>query len=235
MMKPLALATLAFVLLAGCTPTEPAPTETTTPVVEPVETPEPDPTADVFLTLRVHLTQATGAERTATLTVYEPTPTSDSADEMAELANCLVYTSNLDLGPGFEGEPAWFGRADVTVTGSGAWDQEHAVRVDTGGYGSISQGDGVWYADTDVCANLVSGPGTSTFATYFPLGMAEGGIEGALNWSHFGFSDLGDAGGVTYDSCTVELSPHAETLSPAESGWALHEEPFGCYMGPASY
>ena len=234
-MKPLACAALTLVLLAGCTPTAPAPTETTPPIVAPVETPEPEPTSPVFLTLSVHMTQATGAERTATLTVYEPTPTSESADEMADLEDCLVYTSNLDFGVGFEGEPAWFGRSEVSVTGSGEWDQEHAVRVETGGYGSIGHGDGVWFADTESCANWISGPGSADFSTYFALGMAEGGIEGVLNWSLFGFADAGDAGGVTYDSCTVELSPHAEALSPAESGWALRTESYGCYMGPASY
>ena len=109
------------------------------------------------------------------------------------------------------------------------------MRVDTGGYGSISAGDGVWLADTEACANWVSGPGSAAFATYFPLGMAEGGIEGVLSWSLFGFSDAGDAGGVTYDQCAVELSPHAESLRPADSGWALHPDSFGCYTGPASY
>lgn len=236
-MKPLAVAALALVLLAGCTPTVPEPSAAPADATEtaaPAETDAPEATDPVFLTLTTRMTQPSGAQRTATITVYEPTPTSESADEMADLADCLVYTSNLDYGVGFEGEPAWFGRSEVTVTGSGEWDQEHAVRVDAGGYGSIAHGDGVWFADTEGCANWVSGPGSAAFSTFYALGMAEGGIEGVLNWSVFGFSDAGDAGGVTYDNCSVELSPHAESLSPAESGWMLHTDSFGCYMGPAS-
>ncbi len=237
------LAVLAVLALAACDPAPtPLPAATTSSVDAADETATPSPSAtsaglpdDYFLRLTARMTQiSSGQVFTAVLTVHKPTPTSSSAAEISALAPCLVYTSNFAADSAGSPEPAWYGRADLTVTGDGEWDENFGVRIDTGGTANISTGDGAWFADDITCANVLRYPGTAEFVTYFPLNYAEGGIDGALNWSIFGFSDQGDAGGVKYDQCSVELSPHAESLSPAESGWVLHTANFGCYMGPTS-
>jgi hypothetical protein len=234
-LAPLAL--VAALTLAGCGGGDPV--DSADPTAPVVETPtatatpaEPVDEAEVFLTLSARMTEVTGQQLSATLTVYEPRPESESADLISALdPACVVYTSNRAEDAAGSPEPAWFGHARLTVTGDDTWSDDHAVRIDTGGRANIGAGEASWFADNITCANLLVGAGTSTFATYFPLNYAEGGIEGALNWSIMGFSDQGDAGGVTYDECSVELSAHAQSLSPAESGWSLHHE-LGCYMSP---
>lgn len=228
---------VATMALVGCGGSA-DPSASSSPIVE---TPSPTATevpveADegaVFLTIRARMTEVTGEQLSAELVIFEPTPESESAALIAMLdPACLVYTSNRASDAAGSPEPAWYGRATLTVTGDDTWNQDHAVRIDTGGYANIGVGDASWFGDSITCANLIEKAGTSEFATYFPLNYAEGGIEGALNWSIMGFSDQGDAGGVTYDECSIQLSAHAESLSPAESGWAL-EHDRGCYMSPA--
>ena len=236
-----AVALIAALSLAGCGDNtgNPAPTATAeTPTATPTETPtasaDPDE-GDVFLTISGRMTEVTGQQLSAVLTVYEPTPESESADLIDALdPDCVVFTSNRASDAAGSPEPAWYGKAKLVVTGAGTWNDDHAVRILTGGYANIGTGDASWFADNITCSNLLVGAGTSTFATYFPLNYAEGGIEGALNWSVMGFSDQGDAGGVTYDQCSVELSDHAQSLSPAESGWSLRTD-LGCVMAPNSY
>jgi hypothetical protein len=232
-------ALLAAITLAGCggdnpngnaDPTATVPTET--PTETPTQTAEPVDEGEVFLTISARMTEVTGEQLSAELTIYEPTPEAESAELIDALdPDCVVFTSNRASDAAGSPEPAWFGAARLVVTGDDTWNDDHAVRILTGGYGNIGAGDASTFADNITCANLLHAAGTSTFATYFPLNYAEGGIEGALNWSIMGFSDLGDAAGVTYDQCAVELSAHAQALSPAESGWALRND-IGCVMAP---
>lgn len=236
-----AVALATALTLAGCGDADPgtadpAATPTATPTPTSTETPaEPVDDGVVFLRISARITEVTGQQLHAELTIYEPTPESESAAEIDALdPDCVVFTSNRASDAAGSPEPAWYGRARLTVTGDDTWNDDHAVRILTGGYANIGTGDASWFADNITCANLLVGEGTSTFATYFPLNYAEGGIEGALNWSIMGFSDLGDAGGVTYDECSVELSDHAQSLSPAESGWSLRST-YGCYMAPNPY
>ena len=231
------VALLAVLTLAACGDEDtsgspdPSTTPTETPTATATETAEPVDEREVFLTITARMTEVTGQQLSAELTIYEPTPESESADLIALLEpSCVVYTSNRASDAAGSPEPAWYGSARLTVTGDDTWSDDHAVRILTGG-ANVGTGDASWLGDDITCANLLVGAGTSTFATYFPLNYAEGGIEGALNWSIMGFSDLGDAGGVTYDQCSVELSAHAQSLSPAESGWALRND-IGCVMAP---
>jgi hypothetical protein len=232
-------ALLVAITLAGCggsgpdnaaDPTSTLPTQT--PTATETAVPAPVDEGEVFLTISARMTEVTGEQLSAVLTIYEPTPEAESAELIDMLdPDCVVFTSNRASDAAGSPEPAWFGRARLTVTGDDTWNQDHAVRISTGGYANIAVGDATWYGDNITCAVELDKAGTSEFATYFPLNYAEGGIEGALNWSIMGFGDQGDAGGVTYDQCSVELSAHAQSLSPAESGWSLKSD-YGCYMAP---
>lgn len=213
------------------TPTDPAATPTAEPIVAPTDGGGSD---DFFIRITSTMTQTGGEQLTGVLTILEPQPESASASVRATLeSGCDFYNATRADDDTTASDAPYFGAATLTVTGSGTWDDDHAVSINTGGYASLGTGTAT-RTDLEVCTNLLHAAGTSSFATYFPLNRVEGGIEGAIEWSYFGFGDLGDAGGVTYSACSIELSPQAQRIEDgAENGWAPHTD--GCFIGPTNF
>jgi hypothetical protein len=212
-------------------PSDTAPTPTVEATVPPADNGGSD---DFFLRITATMTEVSGEQLTGVLTILEPQPESASADIRGALeTGCDFYNATRADDDTTASDAPYFGAATLTVTGSGTWNDEHAVAISTGGYASLGTGTAN-RVDNEVCTNLLHAAGTSNFATYFPLNHAEGGIEGAIQWSYFGFADLGDGGGVTYSDCSIELSPHAQHIKDgAENGWSQHSD--ACFIGPVNY
>ena len=231
------LVVLAALALTACSPIpvdgdgidEPLPVETGTFPTETETAPPVDD--DFFLRITATMTEVSGEQLTGVLTVFEPEPEADTADVRSTLeSGCEFYNAVRADDDTTAADAPYFGAATLTVTGQSTWNDDHGVRIETGGYASLGTGTAN-RVDLETCTNLLHSAGTSTFATYFPLNHAEGAIEGAIQWSYFGFGDLGDAGGVTYSGCSIELSPHAQDIRDAsDSGWAPH--PDACFIGP---
>ena len=237
-----ALAFLTALALAGCgdDPTgsgDPTPLKTDTPATEPTDAPVEDGALphDAFLRVSGTMTDSTGVSLHVVLTVNEPVPAASLPDVDGALGACPFYGSTRAANDG-RGDVPYLGTGTLAVTGDSPWNQEHLVYVSTGGHWSVGSGSATVFDSTDTCASDILGAGSSTFATYYPTLDYEGGIEGALTWGVFGFGDQGDADGVTYSDCSVELGAHADALSPGDPNWILRDPVAlrGCFIAPAN-
>jgi hypothetical protein len=234
---PVLLVGFALTACGGDPGDEPVPTESVSPAptAGPTVAPVDDgPADDFFLRITSTMTEVSGEQLTGVLTIFEPQPESASAAVRSTLeSGCDFYNVVRADDDTTASDAPYFGSATLTVTGSSTWNDDHAVAISTGGYASLGTGTAN-RVDNEVCTNLLHAAGTSSFATYFPLNHAEGAIEGALQWSYFGFGDLGDAGGVTYSDCSIELSPHAQHIKDgAENGWSSIDGT--CSIGPINF
>ncbi len=228
------LALFTTLALAGCGD-DPAGGGDATPVTtsDPTVAPDDSLPSDAFLRISGTMADSTGVALHVVLTVNEPRAAASLPEVNSALAACPFYAGTRAENDG-RGDAPYLSTATLVVTGDAPWNQEHLVYVSTGGYWSVGTGSATVFDSTDTCASEILGAGTSSLVTYYPTLEFEGGIEGALTWGAFGFGDQGDAGGVTYTDCSVELGAHADALSPGDPNWILRDPVAlgGCFIAP---